>query len=302
MNDYLAAFTDDELVYMTNHNFFGMICGMSFMFFIAKYFTERKLKNIYLISLPLSFIGVLMSTSRSALISMVVFTLLVILIGYQNKMNRNRIFKFTVNGVLFFFVGLLFLSQIQELFDLKSEFIDDLMLRMVDEPITILKRSMGYTYDIHKLGSMDWREESSANAYHAYMNLDMNEQIFGIGFGGFEIRNLGFDYNAHNAILLMLIEYGIVGIGIYFLLIFSLLFSVVQLRLFTPTAMVVLFFLVFCLGQNREITSSIFYIFLITLIAETDRATLKKRLHSRTHSNNRKFSKPKLSVYQNISK
>ena len=78
-------------------------------------------------------------------------------------------------------IGILLFSTISMYFNLDSKFVDEVLFRLVDEPIAILQRAMGQNYNIQNLGSMDWREEAAAQAYDAYMNLPVIEQIFGIG-------------------------------------------------------------------------------------------------------------------------
>ena len=115
---------------------------------------------------------------------------------------------------------------------------------------------------------MYWREESSEIAYSAYMNLDLREQIFGIGNTGFEARSLGHGFNAHNATLLLLIENGLVGFFIFFLLVGGTVIQSLRMKNFSPSVSVVLFTIVYGLGQNSEWTSITTYIFLFGIVSE----------------------------------
>jgi O-antigen ligase len=79
-------------------------------------------------------------------------------------------------------------------------------------------------YNANALEAMDWREEASADAFAAFMNLSSLEQIFGIGYWGFIVRDLGHTgLNPHNGFLLLLIETGIVGLLIYVILVASII-------------------------------------------------------------------------------
>ena len=139
------------------------------------------------------------------------------------------------------------------------------------------ERAMGQSYNINNLGSMDWREESSENAYAAFMNLDFQEQFFGIGNGGFEVRDLGHGYNAHNATLLLLIENGILGFFLYFLIIGSVFLQAIRQKNFSPSFAVVCFILLYGLGQNREWTSIITFIFIYGMVAEGEFLRLERK-------------------------
>src|SRR5688572_7975947 len=56
---------------MYNHNFFGYICGASFVFLLADYLTSDKGTKINLLFMPIMFLGTLLSTSRSSLLLIV---------------------------------------------------------------------------------------------------------------------------------------------------------------------------------------------------------------------------------------
>jgi hypothetical protein len=146
--------------------------------------------------------------------------------------------------------------------------------------VAIIKKAMGQSYNVNNLGSMDWREESAENAYIAYMNMDLKEQLFGIGNGGFEKRNLGHGYNAHNATLLLLIENGIFGFLIYFMIVGGAIVQSVLWKNFSPSLAVVIFILVYGLGQNREWTSLATFLFVICMVTEVEflRFERKKRM------------------------
>lgn len=115
---------------------------------------------------------------------------------------------------------------------------------------------------------MDWREEASADAYAAYMHLPFNEQLVGIGQGGFLERNLGHGLNPHNGILLILIETGIVGLLLYIIMVGGVIWEAVKLKYISPSFAVLVFVLIYGIGQNGEMTSTTTFLFLATMIAE----------------------------------
>ena len=138
---------------------------------------------------------------------------------------------------------------------------------------------MGQSYNVNNLGAMDWREESAENAYNAYMNLDFREQFFGIGTYGFEKRNFGHGFNAHNATLLLLIEYGILGFTLFFVIIGGVIAQSILNKNFSPSLMVIIFIMLFGLGQNREWFSWTMFLFVYCVVAEVQLIKLKKRVH-----------------------
>jgi O-antigen ligase len=108
------------------------------------------------------------------------------------------------------------------------------------------------------------------------MNLNFREQLFGIGNGGFEARNYGHGYNAHNAILLLLIENGILGFSIYVLLVGGTIVQCIVNKNFSPSLAVVIFILIYGLGQNREWSSITTLLFVTCMTAELRMLRLKK--------------------------
>ena len=73
----------------------------------------------------------------------------------------------------------------------------------------MINKMMGNSYKAESMETVEWREEASNLAYNYYMNLPSNNQAMGIGYGGFLARDIGHGFDAHNGILLLLIETGI---------------------------------------------------------------------------------------------
>jgi len=148
---------------------------------------------------------------------------------------------------------------------------DEITLRLVDEPVAVFYKHMGLNYDANSLNAMNWREEASSNAFEAYLSLNSLEQIFGIGFWGYVARNLGKNnLPPHNGILFMLIEDGLAGLILYA----TLITSVVRKSLRTyggisPLVTALIFIIIFCLGNNGELTTSNTFLIVVTIIAET---------------------------------
>lgn len=262
--------TDEELTMLTNHNFFGQICGMTFVFILCD-FIRHKGANRYLIALlPFMFLGVLMSTSRSSLLSMLAMTFFVFFTGVRYVDQKKKILRISLFSITAIITGILLFTLFGSLLQLEANFVDEIVFRLTEEPIAMLKKALGQNYNIQNLGSMDWREESSSNAYAAYFNLPVNEQLFGIGMGGFEFRNLGQGYNAHNALLLILIENGLVGLLLFLILIGGVLIRAAMKKNFSASFVTIVFIIIYGLGQNRELTSSTTFLFVFALVAELE--------------------------------
>jgi hypothetical protein len=92
----------------------------------------------------------------------------------------------------------------------------------------------------------------------------------------FRARNFGHGYNAHNAILLLLIENGILGFGIYIILVGGMIVLCIINKNYSPSLAAVCFILIYGLGQNREWTSITTLLFVISMAAELRMSRLKK--------------------------
>src|SRR5207342_57019 len=73
-----------------NHNFFGYICGTAFVFLLSDYLTQAKTSKISLFIMPMQFLGVLLSTSRGALLAMIVVTIYLLGKALMSKTQGKR--------------------------------------------------------------------------------------------------------------------------------------------------------------------------------------------------------------------
>lgn len=268
--------TDEELTMLTNHNFFGQICGMTFVFILCDFVRHRNANRYLIALLPFMFLGVLMSTSRSSLLSLLTMTFFIFMTGVRYVDQKKKILRISLFSITAIITGILLFTLFGSLLNLETNFVDEIVFRMTEEPVAMIKKALGQNYNIQNLGSMDWREESSSNAYAAYFNLPVNEQLFGIGMGGFEFRNLGQGYNAHNALLLILIENGVVGLMLFLILTGGVLIRAAMKRNFSAAFVTIVFIIIYGLGQNRELTSSTTYLFVFTLVAELEYLKINK--------------------------
>jgi len=273
-----------------NHNFYGQICGMGFIYLFADFIKNHRANMLNILLLPVMFLGVLMSTSRSALLGILLVFILVILKGIAGKEQIKRVYRvvsFSIGSVAGIFI--LFMT-VSTYFDMDSEFLDSITSRLIDEPVAVVNKALGNSYNINNLSSMDWRGEAAADAYAAYMKLDFNEQFFGIGNGGFIARDMGHGLNPHNGILLILIENGLLGFIIYLIIIAGTFVQALSLKNVSPALAVLAFIIIYGLGQNQELTSITTFLFVYTVVAE-NQYIISKRARARMELRNVKKMK-----------
>lgn len=258
-----------EILEVINHNFYGLICGMCFVFLINEFINKRNIGKLTLL-LPIMFLGVLMSTSRSSLLGIIGIS--IFLIGRQltSKESSKKAVKLITMGVGAIFLALFIFVTVQQVLNLKSEFADNITQRMIDEPVAVFNKHMGFNYNAQALDALEWRGEASSNAFEAFQKLKPLEQLFGIGFWGYVTRNLGRNFlPPHNGLLLLLIESGIVGLCLYCALLISIFRESFKKNIgISPLVTILIFVIIYCVGQNGELTSSITFLVIVSLIGE----------------------------------
>jgi hypothetical protein len=253
---------------VVNHNFFGYICAITFVFLIADYMTESGHNKYNLIMMPFMFLGVLLSTSRSALLMLILVAMALIIRGITSRKNSRKSVKLVMISVSCIVMAFSLFSIITTLFSIKSEFIETISARLIEEPLAIFNRAMGNAYKVDALDSMDWRAEASEIAYNTYMKILLpDEQIMGIGHNGFMARNYGYMgiYDAHNGILLSLIEFGLIGSLIYWSLLFSFFRRYWSQGLFSPFIICMIWLIMYITSHNRELTSIFVFLMMGTM-------------------------------------
>jgi hypothetical protein len=259
-----------DFIEVINHGYYGLYCGLCFVFLLNEFISNRSSK-ISLVIMPLMILGVLMSTSRSALLGIIGISLYLIASQLRSSDQSKKAVRRIILGLGVVILSLFLFTSLKDVFNLNSQFMDEITLRLVDEPVAVFYKHMGLNYDANSLNAMNWREEASSNAFEAYLSLNSLEQIFGIGFWGYVARNLGKNnLPPHNGILFMLIEDGLAGLILYA----TLITSVVRKSLSTyggisPLVTALIFIIIFCLGNNGELTTSNTFLIVVTIIAET---------------------------------
>ena len=256
-----------------NHNFFGYICGTSFVFLLSDYLSSRTANKYTLWLMPLMFLGVLLSTSRGALVAMIILTVFLLGKGLASKARGKRATRILSITVICIVLAIFILPIATNVLGIKSEFLETLTTRLVDEPLAMINKMMGNSYKTESMETVEWREEASNLAYNYYMNLPTDNQVMGIGYGGFLDRDIGHGFDAHNGILLLLIETGIIGFVIYFSMIVSFWSKVRRLKLSSPAFNSIVFIILYVTSHNKEITSFFAFLIMGSLIAEIKHAS-----------------------------
>ena len=270
-----------DFLEVINHNFYGQVCAMCFVFLLHEFIVKRKDGYLLAFFLPIMFLGVLMSTSRSSLLGMIGISFLLLVQLFKSKGGAALATKIILLGIGTIAISIVTFLFLQEVLNLRSDFVYRISLRLVDEPIAVLNKKLGLNYNAQALDAMDWREEASADAFGAYLNLKPIEQIFGIGFWGFVVRNLGHsNLPPHNGFLLLLIESGLLGLLVYLGLTYSIISrSWKYIKGGSPSVTVVIFLLIYCIGQNGELTSGSTFLFIITAISELACLSLQNKVN-----------------------
>ncbi|MFZ9299801.1 MAG: O-antigen ligase family protein [Chitinophagaceae bacterium] len=254
----------------TNHNFYGFICGIGFVLLFSRFIWDGdRWSNYVFLLLPLLFLGVLMSTSRSTIFGLIVASSIILYIGSRNPILSGKVYTtlgimgVIIGGILFLFLSL------SSFLDLDYSFISNITYRLVEEPVAVIRKYMGLSYNVQNLDAMDWRKESASIAWEAYLRFPIRDQLMGVGIGGYLQRNLGQNgLNPHNGLLYILVESGLIGFIMYLYIFIQAIFSGIRSN-FSPLFLVLFFILFYSFGQNEELISATAMLFISTLIANS---------------------------------
>ena len=255
----------DEYVEV-NHNFYGCICGIAYSIILNDFLTKKNTFKFEIALMPVYFMGVLMSTSRSSLLGLIAITLMLVFYGIKDKENAKRYYK--ILGMSFSIIVVVIFGFIaaQSMFDLDAEFLESITYRLTEEPVAVIKKNLGYSYNVNDLDAMDWRAESAEIAYKVFVNLPTPDKLFGVGYGTYLHDNLGRNgLNPHNGILLLLIEGGILGMFIYIILLGGEMTKSLRYFRFSSLFLCVVFMIFYSLGQNEELSSATMFLFVISM-------------------------------------
>ena len=261
-----------------NHNFHGYICGVSLivaLYLIISYRHTKKIKFLLYSILSLYGIGVILSTSRSALLGLFAFLLFYLF----NNAIRTILSKISIR---IFLVAIILLPlSLIVIHKFNRDIITNIEKRIIDEPVAMFSKLMGNSYESDDLDSGEWREESSLTALINYGKLSTSEKITGIGRGGYINRNLGDGLSTHNGYLLILIEYGLIGFLSYVALLFIVLIKNYKYRYKTPYFFLMIYILFYSLPQNEELIGTLMSIVIMSNIYTSYPILIKKKISNK---------------------
>ncbi|MCK7516494.1 MAG: hypothetical protein MZV64_01585 [Ignavibacteriales bacterium] len=146
--------------------------------------------------------------------------------------------------------------------NLDAKFLEEITFRLIEEPIAVLRKNLGYSYNIYDLDALDWRGESAEIAFNVFLDLPPFQQIVGVGYGGYLQNNMGRNnLNPHNGFLLLLIEGGLAGLILYVYMVGGEMWKSILNFRFSSSLLALVFMILYCLGQNEELTSAVTFLF-----------------------------------------
>jgi len=268
-----------------NHGFFALICCFAI---VMLYVSHIKKQIPITISAPLILflsLGVIISTSRSTIIAMVFVFIILFIVQKEIQLNLKKVMTMIFSFGLFFISFYFIYNALLSSGDFKSSFLDETYYRLYEEPMSIFggnKKKVFNKQGEAKEGTSEWRYYRTLRGLTKYSGLNLKTQLFGLGIGGYEIKNFGEDYNrgytlnAHNGYLLILIERGIIGLLIYiFVFVFLSFKSFKLLRqgvIDTPLVYVFLTLAFFAIGNNGELTDQLAFFLLGAMLANSKEA------------------------------
>jgi O-antigen ligase len=261
--------TIDSTQEVTNHNFFGFICGITFVMILTDYINKRLISKLLILLLPVMFLGVMMSTSRSTLLGLIVAIIILVFTSIKDSENSKRTYRILGLAFGIIAIALVVFISLESFFDLNSTFINEITYRLILEPVAVFRKNFGYSYNADNLDSLDWREQSAEIAYNVFVRLPFREQFFGIGYGAYLQRNLaGNGLNPHNGLLFILLETGIFGSLQYLRIVAAAIYRSLRARHLSSILLVFVFIIFYSLGQNEELIAATAMLFISGLIGE----------------------------------
>lgn len=257
-----------------NHNYPGFLAGMGVIYIYLIWY-HIKINRFLLVALGVILLaGVFISTSRSALLAILVTIIVMTFIESDLRHNIKKIAKLGIATVAvlvgFFFVYNGFLSQSKE-----NTFLHTIYYRLYEEPLQMFGEEKA---DFNKWtgnrirGSMEFRSARWQHDFDKFVNLDLSDQLFGLGPKGYldiamkiyaKNDNIYQRLAPHNGYLIILLERGILGLILFLILITALIVAAIREskhhKIYLPFVYLIIMVLVYSFAQNSEITSASSY-------------------------------------------
>ncbi len=267
---------------IVNQNDVGLLCGyaliMTFIFNIRQQLNRA-------ISIPLMLLlglGILLSTSRSTLIAVVPVLIIISLVQREIQFNIKKVMTAFLGTALFLVSFYFIYNALLTSGEFKSSFVDKAYYRLYEEPMSLIggnDQKVFNQYGKAQEGTTRWRLNRSMKDLVKYSRLDLKTELWGLGEGGYVIKDFAEDYNlvhpisSHNGYILILVERGIIGLLLFILVIVNLSiksFKLLRQRSISLPIIYVLLTLVFyAIGQNAELTQTLAFTLLGAAIAST---------------------------------
>jgi hypothetical protein len=260
-----------------NHNAIGFICAIALILVYIYFIRKQISRKIALLLMFILSLGFVLSTSRSAIIAVVFVLPIILLVQKEIQFNINKILISSFGFILFFVSFYFVYHTLLTSGEFKSSFIDKTYYRLYEEPKSLFGGNETQVFDKwgNKIeGNTRWRINRAINDIATYSRSDLETKLFGLGIGGYGINRFGGDYlNAHNGYVLILVERGMIGLLIIFLVITNLSirsFKLLRKKLInTPIVYVILTIAFYTIGQNSDLTTNLAFLLYGALIGNT---------------------------------
>ena len=253
-----------------NFNYPGLLCGLGFIYSYLFYIRKEFNKIISLSLMILLSMGIVLSTSRSTLLSTIVLIVLIAILQKEIQLNPKVIINFMLLGFVFLLSFYFLYNILLKNNNNEESLVKQVYWRLYEEPAQIFGADEN-RYD--KLsgkeieGTMTWRYLRSAQDLKKFSTLNLDKQIFGIGVDEYTKTRFGGDiFGAHNGYVLVLVERGICGLIL--LIVFSIGITIKSLKytkryyIKTPIAYLFVMLLIYTVGQNAELTEPLGFLLL----------------------------------------
>ena len=267
---------------LLNHNFFGVMCGQALIIvFLLLIYKKMKKVPAYILITILS-LGILMSTSRMAFLSVIVTLLFLFIIQREFKINFKKVLAFGFMGAIIFIIVLFSFSYILSSMNIETEFAEYLQYRLVEEPLSFLNEDSQQFEGNRKVqGSIRWRMDKTFRDADVFLQQNNSEILFGFGQGGYFKIGLvqfkggtreSFQYAAHNFYTNLVSEIGIVGLLLFLMFFLPLIYSglkrIKKGKLHFSYIFIILFMFIYSIGSEPDLTGTVAYILFGCVIAE----------------------------------
>lgn len=264
-----------------DHNTFGKLIGYAFITAFLLIITKNLKKSFGYILIIIFGLGILISTSRGTILSVLLTIIVILLTQKALEINLRKLFFSALAGLMIFFIVALSYSFILKAMNISSEFSEQIYWRLVEEPLSIFNSdAQEFGWDDNKVqGTMRWRYYKYLRDINVFFSQNTTRVLFGFGTGGYKnIGELNFrdrfvrQYSSHNFYINLISEYGIVGLILFIVFYIWLLASALhkakqgKIQFSFVYILIAMFFSTF--GGDPKLTDKVSYILYGAVIAE----------------------------------